>query len=313
MKRQVFLYMRMLFLLFFIFIFDINLVAAQNTKNEKTINLHLALPFHVLDELTRKDAQFAMDMWTKEIVRIVKKQTNIHFIVTSDFLENDYTQTNLSLSKKFDLIILGALDFFDYNFDKYWESVALTTVKGHFPEEYLVLARKDRNYKDIRDLQSKKIALSKNQDERIIEYWLNYLLQKKHFGSADDFFKSQTFVTKDSKAIVSVFFNKADACVVNYNQFQTMVQLNPQIGQDLVVIAQSPAFARGMFCLKKTLDEKIKQIITNAALDLNKSQRGKQILAFFGQSSMIPSKPEYLETLRELVQNSKALAKKRQQ
>ena len=95
--------------------------------------------------------------------------------------------------------------------------------------------------------------------------------------------------------------------MVGYNQYQTMIELNPQIARDLEIIEESPPFARGMVCLKKTMDKQIKEIVSEAVLSLPKSQRGKQILKYFGQKNLIPYKSKYLNTFREIVKSSQEM------
>ena len=311
MKKQTFFYTKILFLLFFILIVSIRLITAQDVKKEKTVNIRLGLPFDVLDDLTRKDAQFAMDLWIKEIVQLMEKRTNISFNASAVFLENDIEQMGAAFNKEYDIFVLSGLDYFDFNLEKFWEPVALTRTEGHFPEEYLVLTRKDTELKDIKDLSGKRIVFSKNQDERIILYWLDYFLHTNHLGRTKEFFELQETVSKDSKAILNVFFKKVDACVVGYNQFITMTELNPQIGRQLRIVLESPPFARGLVCLNKSLNKQVKKIVTEAVLELPKYQRGKQILAFFGQSNLIASQSQYLDSFRKLVKGTKALDKKR--
>ena len=279
--------------------------AAQTKSARDTVYLKMAIPIRVFDDLTRKDAQLAIDMWTREIVQSIAKTTSKHFAVSSTFLKNKYNQVDFSENKKFDVLLLSALDFLDFHLEGDWQPLVLTGSKEHFPEEYLILCRKESNIKNIRDLKGKDIIFSKNQNARIILFWLHYLFHTKHLGKVDRFFHSQQIADKESKAVLSVFFNKNDACIVGYNCFQTMAQLNPQIKRKLQIIQKSPPFARGVVCVKRSLDPEIKRLIRRAILLMPKSQRGKQILTYFGQSKLLIYDPKYLDTFRKILQAEK--------
>ncbi len=288
---------------FFIYFFAgyIHIGLAQGLQQKDTVRLRLAVPLQDFDEQNIKDARLAIDMWAKEIMRSVEEKEKLHFAVTSCFLRNKSEKVDYNGHKKYDILLAYALDFVELRLEKIWQPIAFTKSTGHFPEEYVVLSRRENNFKDIMDLRNKKVVFTKYQDNRIIRYWLEYYLQKQHLSTAKNFFSLTQTIPKASRAILSVFFKKNDACIVGYNQFLTMVELNPQIGRDLSIVTKSPPFARGMVCLKKTMDSRVKQIVKRVVLNLPNSVRGKQILSFFSQTGIIPYKSESLDSFREMV------------
>ncbi len=274
---------------------------AQGLQQRDTVRLRLAVPLQDFDEQNIKDARLAIDMWAKEIMRSVEEKEGLHFAVSSCFLRNKSEKVDYNGHENYDILLAYALDFVELHLEKIWQPIAFTKSTGHFPEEYVMLARQENNFKNILDLRNKKVVFNKYQDNRIIRYWLKYFFEKRRLGRAEDFFSVIQTIPKASRAILSVFFKKNDACIVGYNQYLTMVELNPQIGRDLSIVTKSPAFARGMVCLKKTMDPKVKQIVKNVVLNLPNSVRGKQILSFFSQTDIIPYKSESLDSFRQMV------------
>ena len=267
----------------------------------KTIQLRLAVPLRNFDELSREDASLAMDLWIKEIVRDARKTEGLQFNVQSVFLDNSDEQVDFSNNQNYDILLLSALDFLEFRLKQNWHPIALTRSKGHFPEEYLLLARAKSADASLGDLRGKHIIFAKNQDARIILFWLGNLLNARFRSSPRDFFATIEEKSSASKAVLAVFFGKADVCVVGYNQYATMAELNPQIKTQLKVIERSSPFARGMVCLNKALDTQIKRIVTRAVLELPASDRGQQILRFFNQSDLIPYKSGYLDSFRAIL------------
>lgn len=292
-------------LLFALLIFSITLVWGGDSA-KKSVQLRLAVPFRNFDELTRQDARLAMDLWTKEIIRNVHQTEGIQFSVQSFFLKNSYEQVDFSDQQSYDILLLSALDFLDFGLSQNWQPIAVTRGKGHFPEEYLVLIRAKNPGENLDDLRGQHIIFAKDQDARIILFWLDTMLKGRYHKTSREYFTKVEETNSASRALLSVFFGKADACVVGYNLYATMAELNPQIKIKLKVIERSPPFARGMVCLNKKLEPQIKRIVTNAILELPSSSRGQQILHFFNQSDLLLYKSEYLDSFRKLMDTAKA-------
>ena len=85
-----------------------------------------------------------------------------------------------------------------------------------------------------------------------------------------------------SPPVLAVLFGKADACLVNGNLFDTMVEMNPQLRTDLVAIAESPPFLASVTCFPPGCDPELRELVVDGALALHTHPRGQQILALFG-------------------------------
>jgi hypothetical protein len=94
----------------------------------------------------------------------------------------------------------------------------------------------------LADLASGRAALLRGPRMALAEPWLERELQALGAPPAGTYFAQLSRVSKLSQAVLPVFFGQIDAAVVTRQGFQTMVELNPQIGKDLRELAVSPGY-----------------------------------------------------------------------
>jgi ABC-type phosphate/phosphonate transport system substrate-binding protein len=86
--------------------------------------------------------------------------------------------------------------------------------------------------------------------------------------------------------------------------------LNPQIGRQLTVIAESPFLSDGVTCLLPTASENMRRAVEKAIMKLNESAKGRQLFTIFQTSGTVPFKQAYLEGLEELLKERSLLKTK---
>jgi hypothetical protein len=90
--------------------------------------------------------------------------------------------------------------------------------------------------------------------------------------------------------VLPVFFRQSDACVVTRSGFETMVELNPQLGRQLKILARSPEVVPAVFCFRADYAAGFKEDLFAGVRDLHKSAAGQQVLTVF-QSDKIEDQP----------------------
>jgi phosphonate transport system substrate-binding protein len=78
--------------------------------------------------------------------------------------------------------------------------------------------------------------------------------------------------------------------VVSRAEFETMCELNPQIGQQLKIIATSPEVVTSVLCFRADYAPAFKPQLFTALRDLYKTPAGQQVLTIF-QSEKIEDQP----------------------
>jgi ABC-type phosphate/phosphonate transport system substrate-binding protein len=111
--------------------------------------------------------------------------------------------------------------------------------------------------------------------------WLSTMLAANNLPLPERFFTAQTLNDKVNQVVLPVFFRRMDAAGLARRDWETAVELNPQLGRELRPLAVSPkvipillAFRRGTSPVaRKALIDSIQKISTFTA--------GQQIVALY--------------------------------
>lgn len=121
------------------------------------------------------------------------------------------------------------------------------------------------------------------------------------------FFSIVKEVQKPSQGVLQVFFQQAEACIVNRNTFNIMTELNPQVGKEIMPVFASPGIPGGVVSLRVDLDQRNKKTITDTLTSMHTNPQGKQLLTFFRKKKLVPFKVEYLNAIEDLVKEHRDL------
>jgi len=92
-----------------------------------------------------------------------------------------------------------------------------------------------------------------------------------------------------------------DACMVTRRGFETMAELNPQVGRQLKIVATSPELVPAVFGLRADYNPSYKPQLLAALSELQKSPAGQQVLTIFHCDRIEESPVSCLESALELV------------
>jgi phosphonate transport system substrate-binding protein len=153
-----------------------------------------------------------------------------------------------------------------------------------------VLVRRDSQLNQLADLRGRSLAFHQNMRACLAQPWLDTLLLKETGKLTAECVGKLTQSPKLSQAVLPVFFHQLDACVVSRTEFETMCELNPQIGQQLKIIASSPEVVTSVLCFRADYAPSFKEQLFTALRDLHKTPAGLQVLTIF-QSDKIEDQP----------------------
>jgi len=181
--------------------------------------------------------------------------------------------------------------------------------RGLITEEYLVLVRADSSLKQIGDLRGRSLAIFENPRTCLAPFWLDTLLLKNGLNRAEKFCGKVVRMNKLNNVVLPVYFKQTDACLVTRDGFQTMTELNPQIGKQLKIIAQSPPFVPSVFCFRGNYTSKNRDKLRASIGNVHKSVAGKQTITLFQSESLVERPVTALDSACELLDTYQQLCR----
>ena len=118
---------------------------------------------------------------------------------------------------------------------------------------------------------------------------------------AEEFFGSVESVGKASRAVLPVFFGKADAVIVTLEAYETMEELNPQLSRTLETVVVSPSFSRALICVRDSFLRRVGDRVEDSLLFLHNDPQGRQLLTLFHVDGIVPFKAGDLDGIRDLL------------
>jgi phosphonate transport system substrate-binding protein len=253
------------------------------------------------------DAKVAIDMFSRHL----NEKVGANYGTKTVIFDNLDSMVESIRTKEIDAVTMSTLEYFSlkklmvpiepFNLSIYGDTVG---------DEHVVLVNKKDRIDNLSQLRGKKIIVETGSNGRLALLWFTTLLLKRGLPESDNFFSDIKKVEKISQAVLPVFFMQADACIVRRAGFQTMVEMNPQVNKNLIVLQKSPVFQESLFCVRKDYDDKSKKIILDVTETLHLDPKGSQMLLLFRKNRVLPFKPEYIESVEALIKEYNELKKR---
>jgi ABC-type phosphate/phosphonate transport system substrate-binding protein len=202
-------------------------------------------------------------------------------------------------NNEIDMISLSTIDYLLLSDDKLLVPSTISANEDNkIYNSYILLVPKTKNWTSLSDLQHAHIRIPTR--EKLIPIWIDVALAEARLPKSTTFFGTIKIDERATQSILAVFFNQADACIVDLQTFQTLSQLNPQISRTLTPIVTSPEFISELMCFHANFSLADRKAFEKSSIELTDSQGGKQILSLFKAKRILRFEPEYIQSLLAL-------------
>lgn len=182
------------------------------------------------------------------------------------------------------------------------DHLVLSVVKGSFTEQYVILVRRDKNLREVRDLKGKHLIEFSHARTALAPAWLEKLLTDNAVTERPEVFLGrQDLTNKLSRAVLPVFFGQADACLVTQRGFATMVELNPQLGKTLMAVATSPEMVPAVGFIRADYEADKSQKVMELLLTVTRYPAGVQMMNLFECDTLQEVPIACLDSARDLL------------
>jgi ABC-type phosphate/phosphonate transport system substrate-binding protein len=243
---------------------------------DATPPLRLAISESLVADVNMNDARAAMLVWIKQItadLNIVVEFDQKVFVPTGEILLR-------ARKGQLDAVALNIIEYRQL-MDVLDSKLVIATAGARAAEQYILLAKRNRGIQQLSHLRGHRLCAWKAPRMCVANAWLAAILDEGHLGPSEQFFGSMTVDPKASRVVLPVFFGQSDACLLTKRSFDTMCELNPQIANDLTVIATSPPMVVNFYIFHKNYQSANREKFVTAIAGLRKSLAGRQLATLF--------------------------------
>lgn len=250
-------------------------------------------------ETNPKDLEQALKTWTRICYERMKKKWQKDYPAEIVYYDKVSMMLNGIKKNKLDFIVLSSLDFLRARNIWHLKPILISIKKKSILEKFILAANTGNGTNKLNKLKNKKLMIGEWKGG-IPELWIDTLLMKSDLPESSNFFRSVSKVEKVSQAVLPVYFNQADACIVTYNAFLTCVELNPDLGKQIKILSESPGFLPMVLCSTENCDEEKSKYFREVCNELHLDTDGRQMLTIFRFERLADFKPSYLENIESL-------------
>jgi ABC-type phosphate/phosphonate transport system substrate-binding protein len=237
-------------------------------------SIRLAISESMVGDVNLNDARAATQVW------VTRLASGVDVVVDAKLFDTAKDLQDRARNGQLDAVALNVLEYRPIA-DLLDSSQIVTSGGPGGQEQYLMLTKRNSGIRQLGDLKGRRLCLLKNPHMCVAPAWLLTRLEEGRYGPVEQFFGSVTTASKFPRVVLPVFFGQADACITSKSSFETMCELNPQVGKDLEVLASSAPLVVMFYIFRKNYDQGQKARMIAAISKLRSGAGGQQLATLF--------------------------------
>jgi hypothetical protein len=264
--------------------------------------LHFGFSSWLIEDVNLTDATAAMTIWVREVGKAAGVYREAEAIPFADL------PSLLRAADSTDLFAMATTDYLSVERTLPAEPCMTYMASGEIETEYVVVAT--AGTASIAALRGKRLIIANASAHRMVgDLWFDVLLMEAGLPERGQAFPDARFVAKPSQAILPLFFGQADVALVTRASYDTAVELNPQLGKRLGIVARSPRLLPGLVCARKSLPTDVRRRYVEKATTIHENPRFRQTIQLLRMNKLVAWDPHYLDAARALTARYQALRK----
>lgn len=167
--------------------------------------------------------------------------------------------------------------------------------------EYVLLVHNNSPFKKISDLRDAQLLTHFHRDMLLAPAWLSTTLAAANLPQPEHFFAGQKMTDNLNQVVLPVFFRRADAACVARRNWETTVELNPQLGRDLRPLAISPKLVPIAIGFRRGCSVEGRKLLIEAILRVGSVAAGQQIITLYQSHGFLVRPTSVMQSTLELV------------
>ena len=270
-----------------------------------------AQPFHIgfssmmFSDVNKNDAKAALKVWAQTVAGERGIETDPDPSILTGLDELAAALRN----KQVDMVALLTEEYRALNAAVPLAPLFFASLNGKVEEVVVLLAHRDSGIERVEDLKGRRLIIHRNPRASLAVCWLDSILLEKGLRSTAEFMGRVDENNKLSSVVLPVFFRRSDSCLVTRSGFDTMSELNPQIGKALKVLATSPKMVPTLLCFRADYAPAFKDKVLAGLRDLHLSPAGQQVLTIFHSERLEEMPASRLQSALDLLAHCEELRK----
>ncbi len=267
--------------------------------------LHVAVSTETLAGANINDARAAYTVWIQEVTKhlgSMRAEVVPEIFLPSDRLIAGIRRGDIDCYGITALEYLKVADITDLEYLLVQDTIADGL-------EYVMLVQSKGNIKKLADLRGSQILVHHHRETVLLSAWLGTLLAASDLPQPDHFFASQLARDAVNQVILPVFFRHADAACLTRESWEVAVELNPQLGRDLIPLAVSPRLVPIAVYFRRNSSAEGRRALIDAVSHVTSVAAGQQIVALYQSRAFVVRSNAIMKTTMDMVrQYDKILA-----
>jgi phosphonate transport system substrate-binding protein len=269
-----------------------SLAAGQNDAD-----FRIGFSSSMFTEVNENDARASIKVWGQTIA----KKHGVPINPDPMIIKDTPALLQALRDKEVDAVGITIIEYAAVSQEIQFAPIFLTRTGGQTREQYLLLVHQESQIDRLPDLRGKNLTFYQNARTCLAQPWLDTMLVQNAGKPAAGFVGKITQARQLSKAVLPVFFRQSDACMVTRAGFETMCELNPQIGRQLKIVARSPEVVPVLLCFRADYSSVFKEDVFASLRELHTSVPGQQVLTVFECEKIEEQPATCLESALELL------------
>jgi hypothetical protein len=271
--------------------------APADAQPAGTSVVHVGFTSRSLASANRADVTAAMKAW----LQIVARERKLALVVEPEIFDSVGDMGDALHHERLEVFSATTEEFVVLEKSTPVAKIFASIVGGKIQEQYVLLVRRDRTIRDLRDLRGETLILLEGPRTSLAPLWLDTELLRGKLPVRARFFAKITIVKKPNLAILPVFFRQAGAALVSRTNFEIAGELNPQLTKDVRVLVASPEVIPALGGFRANAVSGAVDLYRREALRIGESPGGKLVLNLFQTDGVAEIKESDLVGTRALL------------
>lgn len=265
--------------------------------------IRLAFTRTIFPEFNESDARASVKAW----VELILKDRGLPADSNTPILDNAADLLTLLKAGKVDMAGITTQEYAVLRDAVKFDCFTAAVCGGEIAEEYQLLVSAASGVTNLAGLQGGKLNVLHSSRMALATLWLDTLLLEARLQPAAGFFSQITPNNKPARVILPLFFHQVDACLVLRRNFEMMRELNPQVGKELRVLAQSEKLVPALTAMRADFTPTYRARFYQEITRLHTTVAGQQLLNVFQSDRIELCPPEKLESALALIARNQKL------